>query len=54
MKCENCPYRMTPFFVCKKYKWNLKEDPEVIGCAIDGELPPLPVVVPPRIGGKRE
>ena len=34
--------RMIPFFTCKKYKWQLIEKTnEVVGCNIDGELPPF-------------
>ena len=51
MRCEDCPYRLAPFFTCKKYGWTLKEHPEVVGCNIDGELPPIPAVVPPNSRG---
>jgi len=33
--------RMVPFFVCKKTGAFIKVYPEIIGCNIDGKLPPM-------------
>ena len=55
MKCEDCPYLMTPFFVCKKYRWRIYEKGSMVwGCNVDGELPPIEDVVPPRVGGNKK
>jgi len=42
MRCEDCPERMVPFFICKDTGWPLRASPGfwVIGCNIDGVLPP--------------
>jgi len=57
MECKECENLRWPWHPkiknwCKKCKWTLNTpDFIAIGCNIDGVLPPLPVVDPPR-GGK--
>jgi hypothetical protein len=41
MKCENCPQVIRPFQICPILKQPIKDNQtEIIGCNIDGRLPP--------------
>ena len=42
MLCKDCPMRMVPFFFCSRFKQPIDDGKtELIGCNLDGELPPI-------------
>ena len=42
MKCSDCPMRMVPFFFCSRFKQPIDDGKtELIGCNLNGELPPI-------------
>ena len=38
MECKYCHMRMAPFYICKKTGVQLKKEPEILGCNIDGKM----------------
>jgi len=42
MLCSECSMRMVPFFFCSRFKQPINDGKtELIGCNLDGKLPPI-------------